>query len=277
MVVRFGAVLLMILRSCVFTAYGEDASSSHQYEEIQVLAKKFCDTFRPDIAFTNPVIKLDSTDAIVTFPIDNGRQAILTVDLKKNEVASFSAFKGFSHKQYPPGATNSFDLEKQGEELIQKLGIHTNEFKRAYASRFKLSQSSRQEMSKYVWQRLQNGFPFKGDFVTLTFDARDGEVLGFKKDWGASPDSFNIKVDLNRAKAIVEKFISKNNAKVQFRSANVVIVSPNDFMKIAQTNSAVRRLAWSIELPRQPEVGDPIELWVDTENGRLLGGSPLNQ
>jgi hypothetical protein len=277
-----GFLVVTFLIVGIASGYATDNRTEHPTNGAIALATIFCNTIRPDILPLQKggwITTTSTTNSIVHFPIGDGREAVILVDSIQNEITYFSVIKYLSHKHYL-GRTNLSRLEivDRAKKTLRKLGISTNVLIQVSSSCFSFSPNNKQRMFEFFWQRQVQGFCFKTDYVNLIFDAQDGELLSFKKVWGPQPGSLHMKITLDAAKEIAMRHLlgSGTGTKLDVKSADVCVVSPNSFLNIVQTNSEIRKLAWALQLPKQSRIDKPMEIWVDTETGGLLGGLALN-
>ena len=129
-----------------------------------------------------------------------------------------------------------------------------------------------------LWQRQQGGYDFKHDFVRVVLSPSDGELLAYRKNWGQTPEAFTIRISKDTAIQAAGAGVVLHFKAKRAPDGNVsgpVVVCPNDVFGASPVGSDTRRLAWVVAYPKQPEYRNDMEVWVDAENGRLLGGEIL--
>ncbi len=272
----------LIHSAAIPVSYSSEISSEASANVVTTAISDFCRKYRSDLMTpqNNWKIAVTTTNGVAILPIppSDEREVSLTVDLKQKEVTAFSAFKGFSKKRY---GTQTKDIEAmvatRADAIRRDFAVNTNTLKPMYARKFHFAEQTQQKVIEYLWQRQTNGFAFKDDFVKVIYDAQDGELLSLRKSWGNLPDSLHVKLALPAAKEIVSKQIGNGvNAKaLRVNSAEIAVVSPNDFLTETKSVPKGRRLAWVFELPKQFLLESSAELWVDSETGVILGGKAL--
>lgn len=277
---HFLPLLLCVAACCARTGGHEVGPPS---ERAKAAVSNFCRTFRPDL-LTNgfrperrtagPSSALEGV-SVWGLPAGTGREARFHVDLEKNEVVFFSVFKGFSAKRKTAASLSEQHLDELRRQFLERAGLDTKLLKRVRAQRLRLSPQTGRDLAEAVWQRCQNGFEFKHDFVRLVHDPADGELVAYRRVWGEAPESWSVRLKPEQAKVIAERRLvtgSKGAPALHTRVVGPAVVCPNPLFGAARTRPDVRKLAWVVEVPRQQKVKHALEIWVDAADGTILGG-----
>lgn len=159
-----------------------------------------------------------------------------------------------------------------------RTGLETNQLKKLYVKSVAISTHSKRPLFEALWQRHQTGYEFKHDFVRIVLNPSDGQLLAYRKYWGRPPDSFAVEVTKDDAyRTACSRVMAHFNVE-KIPKANVsglVVVCPNTTFGVSANRADTRRLAWVVEVPKQAEYKNAFEVWVDAENGRILGGEIL--
>ncbi len=269
------AILTALMSALCASAQPQTSAATVVSNRALITAASFCTALGTGLPVTeNARVSVTATNVLTRFAFQNGREAIVEMDLQRNEVVCFSAFKNFFDKQYG-GSQAQFASQPptvRAHTLLKRLGIRTNTLSPAVTNLVRISQNSSQEVARLFWRRQTQGFCYKDDYVNLMLDARDGELLGYKKNWGTQPRSLRVNVKLADAKQIASARLTTAGlgGSLNFLSAELWIVTPNDYLSAAMSRRANtdRRLAWVLTLKEQ-------ELWVDAETGVFLGGQDI--
>jgi len=275
------AILVAATNMVCTLAQSQGAGTENSTNRASAVAASFCSVFRPDARVPNNArLSVNETNAEARIGLLNGREAIVEIDLQRNEVVCFSAFKGFLSKRYNgQSPLSGKPAVERADAMLRSLGIKTNLLKLVSADTVRISEDSTQEVVRFFWRRRAQGFCFKDDFVNVMFDSRDGELLGYRKTWGAQPRSLKVNVSLQDAKQIAaRRFLAAGaGGDVRFESAELWVVTPNGYLNSYQPGGrgAERRLAWVLVVPKQAGLGSGSEIWIDAETGAFLGGQDV--
>jgi len=272
---------LTIFLSCVsFIAAAADYSGAKS-NVLSNAASEFCEKYRADLLAQKANWKVASSDSnglvVVPFPGNPKREAQITMDAESGQIIGFSTLKGFSQKRYGPTVSNvEQQVSNKKNALLADFCGNNAEIRQVQARTFSFAERGGHEVIEYAWKRQTNGFAYRDDFIRFLFDAKDGELLSFRKSWGTAPRSTKLNVELEAAKTVVAKRIGAgdNPKALRVQSAELAVVTPNDlFGRVRQTSE--RRLAWVVVVPTQFQQERPAEFWIDSETGALLGGTSL--
>lgn len=209
----------------------------------------------------------------------NERKAKFTLAAGASDVLYFSALEGFSGRV--SGSTNALantELERLADRILSKTGLETKLLKKVRAKTVAISTRSKQELFEALWQRDERGFEFKHDLVRLILSPNDGELLAYRRSWGRTPASFSVTVFKSSARETACSRVVAHFHSERAPEANVsgpVVVCPNSTFGAAAMSSDTRRLAWVVELPKQSGYKNAMEVWIDADDGRVLGGEIL--
>jgi hypothetical protein len=212
---------------------------------------------------------------VLSLPAGAAREARFQVDAEKCEVVFFSLLKGFSAKREDGTPLGDKRLDELRQRFLQNAAIDTNVLKQVRVQRVRLSPKTGRELAEAVWQRWQNGLEFKHDFMRLVHDPADGELVAYRRVWGDAPESWSVRLKSEQAKQIAERqlsAVSKEEPALQTRVVGPVVLCPNTLFGGPRTKPRVRKVAWVVEVSRQGKVKNPLEIWVDAADGKILGG-----
>jgi hypothetical protein len=276
---KLAAICLLVgagLRSQIHAELSETNA-----ENSSKIINEFCATMGVHVG-TNQwrsEVSKGSSDPVSIIPMANGMEASAVVDPASGQLLSFSTMKTLSFKQCPDSTNlSTVEIAAKMEECFERLGIDTNSLARVISKRFKLAQAAPEMLKMFYWRQDQ-GFRYKDDYVSFTFDCRDGELLSYKKSWGTRVQAPKVTVTLDWAKSVALKSLGSLGARgsnVKFESAELWVVTPNVLVKAprSKVSTSERKLAWVLTIPAQQNVKHQ-EVWVDAETGEHLGGQEL--
>jgi|GEM_PF-5394240 len=208
-----------------------------------------------------------------------GRVFEFGVDTGRCEVMFFSAIRGLFPKPLLGPTNQSMDaLSRLASRDLERLGISTNMLRLTVRRIVQLSALSKRGLAEFGWLRCEQGCEFKHDMVRLVYDAIDGELIAFRKVWGEAPTDWDIQIQVQQAKGAAIMHLTRRfgiAGVVQVGEAKLAVVRPNDFFGASVKGPAIRRLAWVIPAPKQPEVQYGLEIWINAKTCEVLGGDVL--
>ncbi len=134
-----------------------------------------------------------------------------------------------------------------------------------------------------IWVRTLNGYEYLDNWLNIEIDPINGKLLGFAKNWSAPECSTDIKINKELAIDMARKFFAK--AELRGNLGNVIsvqpmIVQPNYYWEnfTMPKYNALTRLAWVIRMerlaiPSGADYGGWVEIWIDTMDGKNIGGN----
>jgi hypothetical protein len=125
----------------------------------------------------------------------------------------------------------------------------------------------------FKWKRTFEDHEFHNDWISISIDAYKGELISYNKNFNSlEPKELKIKINKQRSLEFASEFAKKQNMQINsLKVARVVIVNPNYrwTSQLIEEFNPESRLAWVVSFAKQEGIG---EIWVDTENGEILGG-----
>ncbi len=132
-----------------------------------------------------------------------------------------------------------------------------------------------------TWRRrTPDGIPFYDDELTVHLGSASGQPTGAHMRWsGRMPESMEVRVSKEQAEALALRFATKRGPLLRKPTftAELRIVHPNghwtkDSLRGVRYDDPTR-LAWVVEVLREPAQVSRMIFWIDAANGSLLGGS----
>jgi hypothetical protein len=130
---------------------------------------------------------------------------------------------------------------------------------------------------RVTFERMCNGYPYRNDGALVTLNPSDGSLVGFGYHF-KSPKPLSTDVKLDKAAAIecARAYMAGLGYDIgELTFAELQIVRPDDYWEYIDTGSMaepqdISQLAWVL---RFNAPWDVTEVWVDSANGNILGGS----
>ena len=127
------------------------------------------------------------------------------------------------------------------------------------------------------WVRTHNGYEYDDNWISVTVDRFEGKVLGYRKFWVASTCPTRVKVEKEAAIALAKSYLPlKYQSKLKASaSAELKIVMPNKFWSGEPPDKEYdknARLAWVVSFVTDEKEPEPVIVWVDAADRKLLGG-----
>jgi len=130
---------------------------------------------------------------------------------------------------------------------------------------------------RVTFKRMYNGYPYSNDGALVTLNPSDGSLVGFGYHFKSpKPLSTDVKVDKAAAVECARTYMAEMGYGIGMPTfAELLIVQPDDYWEYIDTGDMaepqdIAQLAWVL---RFNAPWDVTEVWVDAENGNILGGS----
>jgi len=143
------------------------------------------------------------------------------------------------------------------------------------------SRSAQYSQDSYQWyvrfRRVYDGYPYYFSGILVILNPEDASLIGFGCNLSAlKPLSTDVKVDKAAAVECARTYMAEMGYDISVPTfAELLIVQPDDYWEYIGTGDIaepqdIAQLAWVL---RFNAPWDVTEVWVDAENGNVLGGS----
>lgn len=172
---------------------------------------------------------------------------------------------------------DSYTASAQSKKYLGAAGISLANAKLCSSRAISYSDESGYTKWELTYFRIYNGFLFDKDFIRVNLDICDGSLLSFGCNFDSPlPKMINAKVTQIQAVSYGKKYMHRLGLDLGgLVEANLRIVQPDyswEYWDISATppEPTESRLAWVLQFDSP---GNGIILWVDAENGDVLGGA----